>query len=61
MPYREEAPIPAKNERGMEITKAQGQETTKKLNARYTQTDHSLVITLGRIARAKAIHTTMGV
>ena len=45
----------------MDITKAQGQETTKKLKARYTHDTQSEVIAPGITASSIAAITTEGV
>ena len=45
----------------MEITRAQGQEITRKVRARWTQTPHSPVTREGTTARARAANTTAGV
>ena len=61
-------PIPAKNERGMLITSAHGQEMTKKVSARYTHTSQSegrpiasVRISGGSSASASAAMHTAGV
>lgn len=61
IPYLDAAPIPAKNDKGIEITSAHGQDTTRKLNARYIQVAQSEVIKLGTIAKKRATITTVGV
>lgn len=53
--------MPAKKESGMEMTSAQGQDTTKKLSARYTHVDQSPVISPGTTASSAATMTTAGV
>jgi hypothetical protein len=59
-------PIAPKNARGTLITSAQGQETTKNTNARYTQIDQTPGDVMptnigGTIAKSNAQITTMGV
>ena len=61
MPYLDAAPMPAKKERGMEMTSAHGQDTTRKERARYSQVDQSDVTRLGMTARRTATATTAGV
>ena len=55
------APIPAKNDSGTDITSAHGQDTTKKLRARYIHFDQSDVTRPGTIASSDAVATTIGV
>ena len=56
-------PKPAYNPKGIEITKAQGQETTKNVKALYNQSVNtaSLNINIGTIANKTANPTTVGV
>ena len=61
IPFLEAAPIPAKKLSGTEITKAQGQETTRKIQALSIQFPQSPNIKLGIIAKARAAKTTIGV
>ena len=61
MPYLDAAPIPAKKERGTEMTSAQGHDTTRKFSARYTHSDQSDVTAPGMTASKTAVTTTIGV
>lgn len=62
IPCLEAAPIPPKKPRGIDTTKAQGQDTTRNIKARYS---HSLKLNPvkngGIIASASAKKTTAGV
>ena len=53
--------MPPKKDRGMEMTRAQGQEMTRKVRARCTQTAQSPVNREGSTASARAANTTAGV
>ena len=56
-------PIPPKKLSGIEITNAQGHDTTKNDNALYIQSENvaSLIISGGITAKSTAIITTIGV
>ena len=56
-------PIPPKKLNGMEITKAQGQDTTRNDKALYNQSEKVAfeIMRGGNIARTTAIMTTTGV
>ena len=63
IPFLDAPPIPANNPRGIDTTKAHGQDTTKNIKA---LDNHSLNVPLfktkgGIIAKAKAENTTTGV
>ena len=62
-PLLEAPPIPPKKVNGIDITKAQGQETTKKDKALYSQSEKlaSLIKRGGITAKRTAIITTIGV
>ena len=54
--------MPPKKDRGMEMTSAQGQDTTRKVRARWSQSSHPpKPSTGGSTARARAAYTTAGV
>ena len=62
MPSREAPPMPPKKERGTEMTRAQGQETTRKLSARVMESVQEMAVNRGgRNASATAASTTAGV
>ena len=62
IPFFEAAPNPPKKLKGTDITRAQGQDTTKKLHARYTHTDQGCPSTKGGAnASISASATTTGV
>ena len=62
MPRREAQPIPPKNERGTDITKAQGQELTKNASARSIHSEKFPKLKRGGItANRTARITTTGV
>ena len=62
MPCLEAPPMPPKKLRGMEITKAQGQDTTRKFSALGTHTPQPPSSSKeGITARARAAKTTAGV
>ena len=54
--------MPPKKERGTEITRAQGQETTRKFKARWMESNQPMAVKRGgRTASATAASTTTGV
>ena len=61
MPCLDAAPNPAKNDKGMEMTNAHGQDTTKKASARYSHVAQSDVISAGTMPNISAAATTAGV
>ena len=63
IPFLDAPPIPPKKLKGIETTRAHGQETTKNVNALYIQSlNVAPSITRGGIiARKTAIITTIGV
>ena len=63
IPILDAPPIPPKKLSGIEITNAQGQDTTKNDSALYIQSENvaSFIISGGNIARITAIITTIGV
>ena len=62
IPIFEAAPKPPKKLKGIEITKAQGHETTRKDKARYNQmVGEAWKKTGGITANSTAIKTTIGV
>ena len=62
IPFFDAHPMPLKNESGTDITKAQGQETTRKFNALIIQSVKLPLVTNGGMnASATAEKTTAGV
>ena len=54
--------MPPKKDKGTEMTRAQGQETTRKFKARWMESTHWMEVNRGgRRARATAASTTAGV
>ena len=66
MPFLEAPPIAPKNDKGTEITRAQGQDITKKVKARINQSGRAAKYPVlenrgGKNARTTAASTTAGV